>query len=83
MEAKSHALNSISSSLSGRLPYTIAKSPSDYSAQVLYTSNVDIPQIPYSEGLFIDYKHFDAVCTRCPKSSIIVDVITGKYCTTI
>ncbi|KAI9457435.1 beta-glucosidase [Lactarius psammicola] len=40
---------------SGRLPYTIAKSPDDYPAQL--TTGTDIK---YTEGLFIDYRHFDA-----------------------
>ena len=36
---------------SGRLPYTIAKQPSDYPAQLITTSNgSDILQIPYTEG---------------------------------
>ncbi|KAH9003047.1 glycoside hydrolase family 3 protein [Lactarius hatsudake] len=39
---------------SGRLPYTIAKSPSDYPA------TIETGTINYSEGLFIDYRHFDA-----------------------
>lgn len=39
---------------SGRLPYTIAKSPSDYPAQI------ETGTVNYSEGLFIDYRHFDA-----------------------
>ncbi|KDR74106.1 hypothetical protein GALMADRAFT_227804 [Galerina marginata CBS 339.88] len=43
---------------SGRLPYTIAKAAADYSAQVI-TSGSGIVQIPYNEGLFIDYRHFD------------------------
>ncbi|TRM61488.1 glycoside hydrolase family 3 protein [Schizophyllum amplum] len=45
---------------SGRLPYTIAKSEDDYSASVLYTADVEVPDINYSEGLFVDYRHFDA-----------------------
>ncbi|KAH7882461.1 glycoside hydrolase family 3 protein [Phlebopus sp. FC_14] len=46
---------------SGRLPYTIAKDPADYPTQVIYNgSNNEIVQIDYSEGLFIDYRHFDA-----------------------
>ncbi|KAI9434687.1 beta-glucosidase [Lactarius indigo] len=46
---------------SGRLPYTIAKSPSDYSAQLIIGGTGDeILNITYSEGLFIDYRHFDA-----------------------
>ena len=46
---------------SGRLPYTIGKSIDDYSAQVDYTFSIEIVEIPYTEGLFIDYRHFDAV----------------------
>ncbi|KAI0293191.1 glycoside hydrolase family 3 protein [Multifurca ochricompacta] len=46
---------------SGRLPYTIAKSPSDYSAQLATGGTGDqILNITYTEGLFIDYRHFDA-----------------------
>ncbi|KAJ7607968.1 beta-glucosidase [Roridomyces roridus] len=44
---------------SGRLPYTIGKSVTDYSAQVLFNQQGSITPIPYSEGLFIDYRHFD------------------------
>ncbi|KDR85197.1 hypothetical protein GALMADRAFT_218281 [Galerina marginata CBS 339.88] len=43
---------------SGRLPYTIGKAATDYPAQVI-TSGSGTVQIPYSEGLFIDYRHFD------------------------
>jgi beta-glucosidase len=43
---------------SGRLPFTIGKSINDYAAKVLYSGS-GVPAIPYSEGLFIDYKHFD------------------------
>lgn len=46
---------------SGRLPYTVAKSEKDYSARVDYSLHLDILHIPYSEGLFIDYRHFDQV----------------------
>ncbi|KAF8487505.1 beta-glucosidase [Russula ochroleuca] len=46
---------------SGRLPYTIAKSPQDYPAQAVEGGNgEEILNITYSEGLFIDYRHFDA-----------------------
>ena len=45
---------------SGRLPYTIAKKREDYSADVLYSSPDQIPQITYNEGLLIDYRWFDA-----------------------
>ncbi|KAI0639226.1 beta-glucosidase [Trametes polyzona] len=44
---------------SGRLPFTIGKSITDYAAQVTYTGSGIVP-IPYNEGLFIDYRHFDA-----------------------
>ncbi|KAG8713760.1 hypothetical protein FRC08_012855 [Ceratobasidium sp. 394] len=43
---------------SGRLPYTIAKSASDYSASVI-TSGGGTVQIPYTEGLKVDYRAFD------------------------
>ncbi|EAU87688.2 extracellular beta-glucosidase [Coprinopsis cinerea okayama7 len=46
---------------SGRLPYTIAKAPEDYSAQrSLGGGPGDIIAIPYDEGLEIDYRGFDA-----------------------
>ncbi|KAI0639272.1 beta-glucosidase [Trametes polyzona] len=44
---------------SGRLPFTIAKAEPDYSARVIYKGSGTV-QIPYSEGLFVDYRHFDA-----------------------
>ncbi|KAM5539610.1 hypothetical protein V8D89_006719 [Ganoderma adspersum] len=54
---------------SGRLPYTIAKDPADYPVQ-LVTAPADTPPLPdgglpifvieYTEGLNIDYRHFDA-----------------------
>ncbi|KAJ7641336.1 glycoside hydrolase family 3 protein [Roridomyces roridus] len=47
---------------SGRLPYTIAKQASDYSAQlVLGGEGSDILSIPYTEGLNVDYRHFDSL----------------------
>lgn len=45
---------------SGRLPYTIAKQRSDYSAEVLYTNTSVTPQVNYTEGLLVDYRAFDA-----------------------
>ncbi|OBZ74882.1 putative beta-glucosidase L [Grifola frondosa] len=46
---------------SGRLPYTIARSPADYPAQLVTGgSGSEILSIDYTEGLFIDYRHFDA-----------------------
>ncbi|KAF8753960.1 Glycosyl hydrolase family 3 C-terminal domain [Rhizoctonia solani] len=44
---------------SAKLPYTIAKQRSDYGTEVVYDESNGIPHIPYSEGLFIDYRHFD------------------------
>lgn len=49
---------------SGRLPYTIAKKRSDYPADVLYNADVPHPQINFTEGLFVDYRHFDAQKTE-------------------
>ncbi|CAE6484671.1 unnamed protein product [Rhizoctonia solani] len=45
---------------SAKLPYTIAKESEDYSAQVIYNDSSVQPQIPYTEGLLIDYRWFDA-----------------------
>ncbi|KAJ7363099.1 glycoside hydrolase superfamily [Mycena albidolilacea] len=49
---------------SGRLPYTIGKSISDYAAQINANATINftnpIVDIPYTEGIFIDYRHFDA-----------------------
>ncbi|KAF9024285.1 glycoside hydrolase family 3 protein [Hymenopellis radicata] len=46
---------------SGRLPYTISKRPEDYSAQLVTGgSGDDIIVVSYTEGLNIDYRHFDA-----------------------
>nr|ATQ35960.1 beta-glucosidase [Talaromyces piceae] len=46
---------------SGRLPYTIGKSLEDYgeSAQVLYFPNAVVPQVNFTDGLYIDYRYFD------------------------
>ncbi|KAJ6552874.1 beta-glucosidase [Mycena capillaripes] len=44
---------------SARLPYTIGKSITDYSAQVIVNQAGSITPIPYNEGIFIDYRHFD------------------------
>ena len=50
---------------SGKLPYTIARNESDYNAPVLNLTgtpdsfNADAWQSDFTEGLFIDYRHFD------------------------
>ncbi|KAG1875716.1 glycoside hydrolase family 3 protein [Suillus subluteus] len=45
---------------SGRLPYTIAKDPVDYPAQLVTNGSAsEVLTINYTEGLFIDYRHFD------------------------
>jgi beta-glucosidase len=46
---------------SGKLPYTIGKSLDDYGegAKILYLPNAVVPQQNFSEGLYIDYRHFD------------------------
>ena len=45
---------------SGRLPFTIARNRSNYPADVVYVDTADpaSPQINYTEGLNIDYRHF-------------------------
>ncbi|KZP32329.1 glycoside hydrolase family 3 protein [Athelia psychrophila] len=45
---------------SARLPYTIAKEESDYPAKIDTTFSLATIQIPYSEGLNVDYRHFDS-----------------------
>ncbi|WFD04054.1 beta-glucosidase [Malassezia obtusa] len=44
---------------SGRLPYSIAKDRKDYGADVLYNDKAPTPQINFTEGLLIDYRHLD------------------------
>ncbi|KAL5339777.1 putative beta-glucosidase E [Aspergillus crustosus] len=46
---------------SGRLPYTVGKSAEDYGpgAQVLYESNAPVPQVDFSDSLYIDHRYFD------------------------
>jgi len=46
---------------SGKLPYTIGKSLKDYGpgAPILYYPNGVVPQQNFTEGLYIDYRHFD------------------------
>ncbi|GAB1316158.1 beta-glucosidase [Madurella fahalii] len=47
---------------SGRLPYTVARSESDYGPAALLNSTVSFDPFPesnFSEGVFIDYRSFD------------------------
>ncbi|KAL7271296.1 hypothetical protein RUND412_005956 [Rhizina undulata] len=44
---------------SGKLPFTIAKTQGDYGVDILYEPNGLIPQVNLTEGLFVDYRHFD------------------------
>ncbi|KAF2182873.1 hypothetical protein K469DRAFT_526096, partial [Zopfia rhizophila CBS 207.26] len=46
---------------SGRLSFTITKQPSDYGpgSEILTFPNNPIPQQNFSEGIYIDYRHFD------------------------
>lgn len=46
---------------SGRLPYTVAKAQEDYGkgGQIIYYPNGVVPQQDFTEGLLIDYRHFD------------------------
>ncbi|KDQ52333.1 glycoside hydrolase family 3 protein [Jaapia argillacea MUCL 33604] len=47
---------------SGRLPYTIAKNASDYPSEPIHGGGpTSILKIDYSEGLFVDYRWFDAM----------------------
>ncbi|KAF3923256.1 Beta-glucosidase [Orbilia brochopaga] len=44
----------------GRLPFTIAKSASDYGVKLMYEpDNMYAPQQNITNGLMIDYRHFD------------------------
>lgn len=45
----------------GALPYTVGKNLSDYGpgGRIMYSSKSLAPQQNFSEGLFIDYRHFD------------------------
>lgn len=51
---------------SGRLPYTVARNESDYGALLkpdltLTGTFQHFPQSNFSEGVFVDYRHFDAL----------------------
>lgn len=50
---------------SGRLPYTIAQQEADYNTQILNITGPEAEeswawQVNFTEGQFIDYRHFDA-----------------------
>lgn len=50
---------------SAKIPYTIAYSASDYNTEILNITNTnetasDAWSVDFTEGLFIDYRHFDA-----------------------
>lgn len=70
-------------SVSGRLPYTIAKAESDYPAQINTNSSSAIIQIPYNEGLFIDYRHFDAVGDKASVHEDVPNNGAGRHCSTL
>ncbi|KIH93804.1 beta-glucosidase [Sporothrix brasiliensis 5110] len=46
---------------SGKLPYTIGRTLEDFGpgGKVMYLPNGVVPQQDFSEGLYIDYRHFD------------------------
>jgi beta-glucosidase len=46
---------------SGKLPFTLAANRDDYGTKLLYQPNngMDAPQQSFSEGILIDYRHFD------------------------
>ncbi|KAK9786720.1 putative Cel3e-like protein [Seiridium cardinale] len=51
------------SGFSGKLPYTLAKNESDYSVYHVCgrtSSNDTDPQCDYTEGVYVDYRYFDA-----------------------
>ncbi|CUA72730.1 beta-glucosidase [Rhizoctonia solani] len=45
---------------SGKLPFTLAKSLSDYPPNGIYTENMADPHVVFEEGNLIDYRWFDA-----------------------
>ncbi|KAK9469439.1 glycosyl hydrolase family 3 N terminal domain-containing protein [Lipomyces arxii] len=44
---------------SGKLPFTIAKHRKDYPVDVMYKVEQPVPQLNFTEEIFIDYRHFD------------------------
>jgi beta-glucosidase len=45
---------------SGRLPYTIPRNESDYGPPPANVTGTSLPSTNFTEGLLVDYKHFDA-----------------------
>ncbi|KAF2083308.1 glycoside hydrolase family 3 protein [Saccharata proteae CBS 121410] len=47
---------------SGRLPYTVAKDENDYGpgSKIMYYPNGVVPQQNFTEGIYVDYRWFDA-----------------------
>ncbi len=43
----------------GRTPFTWGATRQSYGTDVLYEPNGPLPQLDFSEGVFIDYRHFD------------------------
>jgi beta-glucosidase len=46
---------------SAKSVFTWGKQRSDWGTDILYNSNAAVPQIDFTEGVFIDYRHFDAL----------------------
>ncbi|RJE26157.1 hypothetical protein PHISCL_01507 [Aspergillus sclerotialis] len=44
---------------SGKLPWSVGRKREDYGTDVLYKANGPVPQLDFSEGLFIDYRYVD------------------------
>lgn len=44
---------------SGKTPWTIGKQREDYGTDVMYVPDAPSPNLNFTEGLFIDYRHFD------------------------
>ncbi|KAH0541328.1 hypothetical protein FGG08_004166 [Glutinoglossum americanum] len=42
-----------------KLPFTLGKKADDWGVKLLYNSKDQVPQIAYTEGVFIDYRAFD------------------------
>lgn len=45
---------------SAKSVFTWGKQRGDWGTDILYNSNAAVPQIDFTEGVFIDYRHFDA-----------------------